>query len=90
MVSYREHHVAGFEVDIVLILVVVDDGLVLSLHLLLFLMHAVLILVVVDDGLVPNELTLVAQGCRVLILVVVDDGLVLCYTKLSTGLFQRS
>ena len=52
--TLREHHVAGFEVD-VLILVVVEDGLVPQFEDLLMGAKVVLILVVVEDGLVHTS-----------------------------------
>ena len=61
----------------VLILVVVDDGLVLSEVVMPDGNHIlVLILVVVDDGLVLNFSNFKSNSQSVLILVVVDDGLV--------------
>ena len=62
----------------VLILVVVDNGLVLTVQLMVNLKVTVLILVVVDNGLVHSG-KLDARHCQklVLILVVVDNGLVL-------------
>ena len=62
----------------VLILVVVEDGLVLTQKIMKGTNNEVLILVVVEDGLVPRTLDMINEAVRaVLILVVVEDGLVL-------------
>ena len=78
MVSYATGEITFAESDVVLILVVVDDGLVqgeLIMNTEEF--NKVLILVVVDDGLVQGELIMNTEEFnKVLILVVVDDGLV--------------
>ena len=67
----------------VLILVVVDDGLVLSRSRALKEgFPLVLILVVVDDGLVQGSSYGSVGSGRVLILVVVDNGLVLDLIRL--------
>ena len=58
MVSYADpNHQGGFDVNLVLILIVVDDGLVPQNYLMGATYHfVVLILIVVDDGLVHNTL----------------------------------
>ena len=75
----------------VLILVVVDNGLVLSDSDLRPVMRClVLILVVVEDGLVLKVLDNTIKSRNVLILVVVEDGLVLRELWRSTLRLERS
>ena len=68
----------GFKRNVVLILVVVEDGLVpLEFAKLMVEAREVLILVVVEDGLVLDKVNAELKKLDVLILVVVEDGLVL-------------
>ena len=82
MVSYWMRGIADHFSSVVLILVVVDDGLVLTTRQMSRELTPVLILVVVDDGLVPVFGWLQVGRHIVLILVVVDDGLVLDLIRL--------
>ena len=66
----------------VLILIVVEDGLVLSSMRLMVKKKHVLILIVVEDGLVLGIVCCLVQLFLVLILIVVEDGLVLDLIRL--------
>ena len=67
----------------VLILVVLEDGLVLGIHMWGRIDFLVLILVVVEDGLVQLTTRQMTREATVLILVVVEDGLVLTVGNLE-------
>ena len=78
MVSYNIRLAFGANVQLVLILIVVDNGLVRSNFLVDALKSmSVLILIVVDNGLVQIKAIFNTNAIDVLILIVVDNGLVL-------------